>query len=418
MNILYKKDLTKEIFDREAQMKINNKLEPTDLMRYANYIDYNLDRNDNELNTAVFELLEKNSRYLDKELEDFISSFPGNYTQSIFELVMIDAFEKKFNLIPRENRINFESAKDVDCVFLSEERVYFLECTSIKSLQLDGFYKLLPWFEMYFSISKILFLASSRLSIMYKNRCSEWYDIVHLLWYDLTEIERKYILEIFESHNVNIKFIGEIFEKINHWIYIHRYICHSRFKNLIEPALLDLLISIDFPVGRKSIETRHYISSRKLLLERISERIVDKIGKQYFHGKIPVVLAISLATFDDIVYLGPADHLVEYITVHLMGVLKQLILSKENSCELAKKLKYIYAILLDTTWYNWLKNICISRHGAIFRSGYNNYYAVIYNADLSERFQEYIDTRDLDSIVQYTFTLPISVTVSETVIKS
>lgn len=46
--------------------------EPKDLAVYSNFVEYKFDKNDNELNTAVFELREKCSAYMDKEQKTFI----------------------------------------------------------------------------------------------------------------------------------------------------------------------------------------------------------------------------------------------------------------------------------------------------------------------------------------------------------
>lgn len=97
------------------------------------------------------------------------------------------------------------------------------------------------------------------------------------------------------------------------------------------------------------------------------QKIIEKLNKNYFsngsHGE--GVLAISLAggkqilSFSDLFLTSPE----KVLTQVLSGVCKEI-----------KLPKYLAAILIDISWYNWLPK----EAGVNFEPGYNNEYGIIY----------------------------------------
>ncbi|MCW8452521.1 hypothetical protein, partial [Legionella quinlivanii] len=66
---------------------------------------------------------------------------------------------------------------------------------------------------------------------------------------------------------------------------------------------------------------------------------------------------------------------------HLSGLIKNQLEIKKNHYDFEASLQNLYAIILDTCWYNWLPSIAIERYGAKFNDGYTNNYACLYNAN-------------------------------------
>ncbi len=112
--------------------------------------------------------------------------------------------------------------------------------------------------------------------------------------------------------------------------------------------------------------------------------IFSKIQNDYFHIGNPVTLVLSFASIQPMLSIPNAMEVLEHVKANLNSILDIIIKEEKNEHEI-KKLKMgiqnLYAIIIDTCWYNWLPELAINRHRAAFPTGYNNVYACLYNSN-------------------------------------
>lgn len=162
--------------------------------------------------------------------------------------------------------------------------------------------------------------------------------------------------------------------KFKEWIYYIRYAI-TWFRNLIPSEIIEELESYNF-LGF-SQNTKEIIENKEFLLEAVTKLICDKLQKSYSQECAPIILAVSLANFRDqlISPIGSLNFDSEMID-KLLGKLLREIQKNENIST-----DNLYAIILDTSWYNWFPEIAIMKYGANFPVNYTNCFCIIYNKE-------------------------------------
>lgn len=392
---LYEQDVTNKLNKIKARILAGNKLSQKEIITYSNYKIYDFHRsNEQELKQAIEGLFQEHINYLDLTKDEFIASFPGNYVQRVFELIMSDFLAKNYELINRYNTTT------VDLFFVCNNKRYLLECVTRNPGQMDKFYDLLINFEHYYSAVKILFNAHTRCAKIYNRSSSEWYYNIKLLWHDLENTEKLGINNIFQAMGI----VGEdrILKKLEDWVYYNRY-ARRYFIDLI-PHLSERLDNIRIP-------TTHCDNKKldEFSVNCIVNVIIQKLRKPYFANNEPIILAISLSTFVDIVRLDTMSVLIKYLESNLAKKLNEAI-SKENDKDtLNKNLRNLYAILIDANSYNWFPDIVRKKYKAEFLENFNNCYGVIYNTNIANYIYQCVNERIFNLIVPFYIELSLGI---------
>jgi hypothetical protein len=309
------------------------------------------------------------------------------------------------NLISKKFSLAIKNQEDVDLIMMYFNQKYYFECATRSPSQMDKFYELLPDFDQYHRVAEILKNKHDKLiqqSLLINTAC--YLDIITpLIWNEMDNDEKLKVKEIFTPLGASTE--KDIISKINDWIYFNRYAC-LYFRDLIPEDLWKKYKDIDFPIN--SLPGRsNQINDCIFALDRIVEKIIDKLKKQYFDENLPVVLAISITTFPEIIPVAPISFFIETIIDHLPWKLTQAINQSQDSKKLEKNAKNLFAVLIDTTWYNWFPSIAKRKHNASFPTGIDNYYAVVYNEHCSHMSQDNMQ-KIFDDLVSITATLPLS----------
>ena len=184
--------------------------------------------------------------------------------------------------------------------------------------------------------------------------------------------------------------MDEIIAKFKEWIFYTRY-AGFHFKNLISNELIFKLKSIAFPVDA-FCETKHIAKFQKHLVRCIAQGILDKLTKKYFEIGAHIILAISLAPFQQLIsprILFSNGFLKALLPRYLSEVAKEKYKDKGTEAKkLQNNIKNLYAVLIDTTWYNWFPEIAKCREEARFSDGCENCYGVIYNTNSSNEIRD------------------------------
>jgi hypothetical protein len=170
MNKLYEQDISKKLIEMRTKVNTHENLSQNKIIRFQNLLSYQLHQLDDvEVREMIENLFLENIQYLDLTKAEFISSFPGNYIQRIFELVIAGFISQRFKLLNRDND------KTMEFSFLTGGKRYALECVTRTAGQMDKFYLLLPFFARYYQAAKIIFEGHTRWKNTYNIANSEWY---------------------------------------------------------------------------------------------------------------------------------------------------------------------------------------------------------------------------------------------------
>ncbi len=374
--------------DKKLQQKINT---------WRNLSAYQYLKLDEEHSAAIIarinEWYNKYKNKLDSTVEKFTKDFTVQCFQNIFELVIADLISKKFTLKTKNSPPDLEFNQ------------YFIECTTRTTSLLDEWDKLLPKFSDFFDVSSMLFNKFILLKRSY-NLSSSWYfdTSIEFTWENLSHDQKEYITA--KLSFLSTKSSTEIIKKICDWISINRYAC-LHFKNILSPELLDKLKQIEFPINSTSDEkTNFYFIAKCIALS-----ICDKLKADYFQKGNPGIIAISLTSLvPGISFSDPATRtILDYLYTNLFEILRSAVQEKFDDTEKEKIFHgqhNLFAIILDTNWYNWFPDILENSGAAKFSGGCKNIYSVVYNTKFltDNKHEPYL----FDSIIMYRLELPLN----------
>lgn len=338
-------------------------------------------QNNDEIKNYFYKLYLKNISYLGTSEKDFINSLPNEYNQNIFELVMAEFISKKFKLNKRNNKIGVS-----DIEFDHDGITYFLECTSRTTSKIDQYCEFTIDFNSYYTAAEVVFNKAQRL----KREC--WYQYIPM---NLTNEEKLKIKTIF-GLNANITTDSAI-EKLENWINITQYVsCY--FSEFMLPEVIKKLKAIDFPLYTYPKRKNVLQEDREFLVKCIAQLILDKLEKSYHKTTTPVIVAISLNSLFESLHANTFSPFITDIEKILPNKLKEIANEKANKKQkkiecYRNSLSNLYAILIDTYYYNWIPEIAKKKFNACMPEN-GNFYTVIYNSNSSHFKQKNIKIFD------------------------
>lgn len=377
-----------DIKDKGLQKKID---------QHTNLRAYTFHRNEPEKSFVmkVNNLFSRFGNYLDSSEKAFISSFADNYQKSIFELVMAEflAQKQKHSLITRSNNKKSNSDGEADLAFINQSNDYFLECTTRNSSLMDIYVEQLIDFDRYLKIAKIFHRRNKELHDSGEhgwNAC--WITMAEQVWYRLELNQQQSIIntikttstfkleDTFSSHPLHPP--RWLFIKLEEWVDLNQY-AWFYFRDLL-PSILTKKIKPILPLA-KSDDMGKVIP---FLIKSIVMMMIRKLDKPYFEKNIPVILALSLSTLPD--FMSPTgafnqfELIAKSIAKELQENISNYVKNEESLKKIRENLKSLYAVIIDTTWYNWFPEIVEEKHQAKWSGGCKNCYIIIYNTRISK----------------------------------
>lgn len=417
MHNLYEKDCTEDLVNLQDKIKekistINfsdkeeKKIFCFNIKRYKNLLRYQNDRNNKQLCKKVNTWFIENVDFLDSSKRAFENSFTSNYGERIFELAMADFIKKNSLLKKREIQSGIP-----DLEFCYNQKTYYLDATTRdSSILIDYLTKHLPNFDHYFEIAKIFHQANENFKKINPEWEQEWYWSTYVyqeIWRYLDATKQHFISEKlqFSSQYIEKKHL----EKFTEWV-AHSQIIAANFEAILPEIVKEKLSEIklngvlDSSGGKirhlPNLNNSNKLNFQKILARLVAQSIIDKTNKEYFEGDTPVIIACSLSLMHDYKMIDSAEKLIEGIHQFLPETLMQVSQEKKPESPI-KNLEKLYAVIIDTSWYNWMPEIA----GASMPAGYNNCYGIIYNTNLSEEVSKNSNVNLFKNTILYKYAL-------------
>lgn len=372
-------------------------------IRYCNHNEEQL----LDFKGTINDFFEKYIKYLDAQKSDFQSNFIDTYGESVFELVMADFVHKKFSLNERTDDIKIKGNLP-DLCFTFNGNEYLMECTTRDSFLVKDYIEDLDNFNTYIDIAKVFYDANLRdLEKGYTR--GEWWFVPVNSFHNMEKEERLYIEEKLGFKNFTGWATADDKLKIFlTWLDNTRQIL-TGFNKILPINTLEKLASVGLSerVG-VSWDGEDQEIFNKILAKFIAQCLLSKLGKKYFSYDKPVIISISLSLLVDLKIISDANLMIANIYRYLPMAIQDLLESKKENGSykyniniINKAMKFLYAIIIDTTHYNWFSNI--PKNGIPVE--YNNCYGVIYNAYFSKDINS--EARIFDDIIPYQYEIDL-----------
>jgi len=357
-----------DLFLNCVEQKINDKLNEIHqrftqpglqelINTYSNYEYYQRVRNNPELKDLVNKLFSELKSYSDISC----ANFSGNCQQRVFELVMGDFVRCNGGGLKKPEYKN----GCPDWIFEKNGKEYYLECTTRNTSLMNKFCEFVPEFPNYLQVANIFLEKKADLQQNKGLSYDPWYMYWEMIAGFFCEEEWGKVIKILSVDNRDTAL-----NKIKEWVYYTRY-AMSYFQSIIPGDIVTKLKNVGFPDSKDCyMDTKKCEANRNFLLDSIARMICDKLAKSY-SKKQTLILAVSLALFQDqLIAPGYPVSFDERTAEYLLKKIKENSKSKSevSTCKL-------YAIILDTTWYNWFPDVA----GTHSTDGYKNYFRIIYN---------------------------------------
>lgn len=430
---LYIEDKAKRL--DELTQKLRQYLSSCDVERirmtirnYAHLKMYQDHRKDNEFREAINNLYKIFFNFIDLNKNAFSTNYIGN----IFELAMANLVSKMSKLKEREKR---EGLPDLE--FIYNDTDYILECITKCPTYMDEYAQLLPNFDNYFKLAKFFYEKNEQL----KKRESldwnyEWHYVIKNIWWHCDSKEQQGIKPLIDtllgnsSYRLDQEIVTQVIPSLERWIFINWHTCID-FTEFISEEHLENLKSISIPPKNEfgtqlpSADTKIVIEFQSRTIKRIAQAIVEKLQKKYCEDNNRIVLAVSIAEFPQLIapsMLFDSALLKNYLCSSIQLALQTTIekYREDNKNEeyienkknlIINNIKKLYAVLIDTSWYNWLPNIAKERYGANFKNQHENCYGVIYNTNFSIENSCYDRIKIFNGLINqnYVLELPLEI---------
>lgn len=369
-------DVTEELnnrislFQNEKVTMSNNT--QREINEIYNLLAYKTHQNDAKIRAIINTCENLSASYRDKPISDIQAGFAKNYAAELFEIAIFDLLtpfaliERPELQIPKHDR----ESKDPDFVFAHDLIDHQFECTATTPGKFDEYLKLLPNFDRYYFVAELIYTKAD----CFPGNNVFWECVSSIVMDELSESEKKQVIDVLEAdcfQDAKNKFLI--------WISIIRH-ASMNYKDFINRGKIDLLNKVTFPLGAEDGDETDDLKMNEFLLNRIVRTVLDKLKKEYFHLGKPVTLAISISLIKSMLHLPNPVHFLDYLKKNLIGCLLEWSLTEKYSQE-NLLLDNLYAIIIDTCWYNWFPEIAIGRYGAKFLEDFNNCYVCIYNED-------------------------------------
>lgn len=325
-----------------------------------NFSAYQHHRNDLEIRSQINQLQYQAERYIDMTQKQSYNSFPSNYLSKLFELGI-------FQFLNETQKLNLcEKTTPPDFKFEYDSIEHHVECVTCTSSLMDEVYKQKPNFHECIKAAKILIDTNSQIGKRFDNAMDSW--AISIL---INELDREESLNF--KTLLQADTIDEAKKSFLFWLYLMRY---SRlfFNDVLSETERDELDKIKLP-NNLCGNGVHDIRTRNWILHSIVRSINEKSKKSYFKDiEKPITLAVSFSLNRDFLSIPNPGSILSFACENLYHAL-------ENGLSDAGVINNLYAIIIDTSWYNWFYEIAKKRHNAVFPEGYNNCYGCIYNLE-------------------------------------
>lgn len=362
-----------------------------------------------EIRDITNEFFKAYKAYVDISDIAFERGFMNNYGEKVFELVMADFINKKYSLKDRTEEVKDDSSPDF--IFSHNSKEYYLECTTRAPSFLFHYMTSLEDFDKFYTIASIFNDKNKEFTSSRKNWnyrwCSKIDSIQQSFWRSLNQDEKDKIWGLFKVKKDEMtpdllppQFIRQFFE----WIDYNSNMLISH-KDLIPEDILIKLQAIELPSAIYS-SGREEETYRDSLSRAVAQSIIEKLYKDYLKHDKPVIISISLSLINNIRMIRGAKELIDGILTSLQENIR-IVLSEKNlsESEFNLRIKNLYAIVIDTSWYNWYPNI--NKEHMV--SGYDNCYGVVYNTDISAEIKCVSDRGIFNDIVPYISSISLSI---------
>ncbi len=343
-------------------------------------------------------------KFLDSTEDQFLKAFKGNFGDRIFELVMADFIGKKFQLRerPKEHKKNGISMPDLE--FVHNNKLYYLECTTRNTSLIDRYVYEHNELDVYFEIADLLYKKYEELkreNAVWEQSGWHTYGVIFEIYHRrLDEKERKSVGLLMQQLKVDN--VDDLIVKLAEWIDFNKRI-YNGFRDILPLELVHKLEQRIIPVSLVKLDLFD-ANHLNFIIKSLVLKILEKVLKgSYFSHKMPVIIAISLSllpdSMDTVVAINYCHNLESLLSKELKEVLNSSVYSQEEIKKILKNMKYLYAIIVDSSWYNWFPDILEKEHHKkLFPDGYGNSYRVIYNINLAEDIN--CDINILDSLIK------------------
>ncbi len=338
-----------------------------------------------ELKRRVNNLYANFIKYSDTPDSKFKNDFINNYGQKIFELMGADLIHKEYATLMA--RTPAEGLPDWE--FQANKKKYYLECVTRSSCRINDYIKLNRKFYDYISVANTFYKINDTLKSSSPVHIQEWwYDsiIENNIWNDMDNLSKNIVWNKLGHKSPVPQNIAENdLKEFKAWVTCNCYML-VYFKELIPNNLLTGLEKVGLidPNIFSDLNSIQYF--RKYLLPRlVGQAVIDKLNKQYSREDIPIILFVSLSLFLDFQMISSPSNLINEIVSQLPDKINDLAIEDSERYKNAKKgIENLYAIIFDTTWYNWFPDL----YGNGKR---DSYYGIVYNTNLSEIIKEKSD---------------------------
>ncbi len=347
------------------------------------------------LNT-INKLYEKYDKHLDANLKKFAGDLPTNFWNKVFELIVAEWAGKKFEL-----GIGL-SGSTPDLLFPEG----FIECTARAASQLDRYDKILPDFDLYLGVAKLFYSKFTDPEFLYfPENIKSRINIK-----SLTDDEKEYVFKNIPPKEAVTKInehfmLNQSIARFSDWVCINRYAC-AYFKEIVPDEIFDNLeliqININQPPAISSkLEAKYQEDHRYPYLKTVALNVLDKTSKIYFSGEKLGLIAVSLAMFNPGFFPLSCRDILDYIANNLQVEINKILIKndKKRSREEVERIlcafTKLYAILIDSTFYNWFPEVM----GARMLNGYDNFYGIIYNKNVNDLVaKKILDSKILNTV--------------------
>ncbi len=302
---------------------------------------------------------------------------PRNYTPQLFELAIFDLLKDThgFDLCQREILNGKKEQGIPDYEFFHAGHVHQLECTTTTSSLIDEFYCMLPNYKSYIDVTELLNKKNEDKVRLYGSSSGFdnifWPAFIEQLFYDLSSDEKDKVNNLMQVEETKLAQ-----KKFTDWVHRMRYAIFN-FKNLVPNHIINELKNRNFPNGLDGNEKDDGMM-KEYCIERILKCIFDKSEKPWFkHTQKPITIAVSLSLIRNILSVPNVEDFLDYLKKNLTKVIKQ------KQLDSSIIFNNLYAIIIDTCWYNWFPDITTTRHHASFPTGFSNAYICMYNSNHS-----------------------------------
>ena len=377
---------------------------------YQNSSSYSIHFDNELIKERVNNFFSLYNIYLDAEKIGFLRNFRDTYGEKVFELTMANFIGRRFKLKERTAEAKIDGSLP-DLEFVANGNTYFLECTTRFSTLIPEYINILPKFNNYSAVAKVFYRQNEQFKTSRRDWCCEWwYDpliIQQDIWLALDDENKKFVWKKLGFYEPVPKIISESqLAEFRKWIKYNRYML-THFVEALPSELVKKLNALNLRPGN-STEQKEESEFQDLLVRFVAQGIISKLDKKYFHENHPVIVSVSLSLLTDFKMLKSPKQLIEHIAFLLPEAINDIIQDKINEYEELSQynnfknkveigLQNLYAVIIDTTWFNWFPDICEAK----MPDGYDNCYGVIYNTNISREINKVSDKNLFVSQIPY-----------------